>query len=326
MLLSALDQSPIFENQSPRQALQKTVELALYCDSINLNRFWVAEHHGSNSFAGCAPEILMATLASQTEQINIGSGGVMLSHYSPYKVAESFKTLTALYPERIDLGIGRAPGGNPWEAGALAWGSATTQVNYYPQKVADLNAWLHGSKPVTEAFRKVKVTPSLGEAPDVFVLVSSPGSMQIALDNGLPIVLAYFIDPHCLHLGKQYKKLWEEKKLPGEPRVILASFALCATESSLAFEQAASVKYWGSKHQHGTKFIPAKQAAELMKKVAPTPDNRVQLIGNPAEIEPKVRELVQASEADELMVITICESAQIKHQSYQYMNEIAKSL
>ena len=108
MKISVVDQSPIFSNSNADNAIEDTRELAKYCDTLGLNRFWLAEHHGSNSFAGCSPEILIPSLAAQTEKIRVGSGGVMLMHYSPYKVAENFRLLESLFPNRIDLGLGRA--------------------------------------------------------------------------------------------------------------------------------------------------------------------------------------------------------------------------
>jgi len=109
MKISVVDQSPIFSNSNADEAIKETRDLAKYCDSLGLNRFWLAEHHGSTSFAGCSPEILIPSLAAQTESIRVGSGGVMLMHYSPYKVAENFRLLESLFPNRIDLGLGRAP-------------------------------------------------------------------------------------------------------------------------------------------------------------------------------------------------------------------------
>ena len=114
-----------------------------------MHRFWVAEHHGSDSFAGCSPEIFIPSLASETISIRIGSGGVMLMHYSPYKVAENFRLLESLYPGRIDLGLGRAPGSNPVQAGALAYGSKTTGPEFFTTKMNDLKSFLIGEKAET---------------------------------------------------------------------------------------------------------------------------------------------------------------------------------
>ena len=155
MKISVVDQSPIFSNSSADQAIKDTRELAKYCDSLGLNRFWLAEHHGSSSFAGCSPEILIPSLASETESIRIGSGGVMLMHYSPYKVAENFRLLESLFPNRIDLGLGRAPGSDAYQAGALAYGSKTTGPEFFPTKMNDLKSFLEGSVSSTESLSQL---------------------------------------------------------------------------------------------------------------------------------------------------------------------------
>ena len=141
MEISVVDQSPIFTNTNADQAIKDSVELAQYSDQIGLKRFWLAEHHGSNSFAGCSPEILIPRIASSTKNIRVGSGGVMLMHYSPYKVAENFRLLESMFPRRIDLGLGRAPGSDPFQAGALAYGSKTTGPEFFPTKMNDLRSF-----------------------------------------------------------------------------------------------------------------------------------------------------------------------------------------
>ena len=157
MEISVVDQSPIFTNTNADQAIKDSVELAQYSDQIGLKRFWLAEHHGSNSFAGCSPEILIPRIASSTKNIRVGSGGVMLMHYSPYKVAENFRLLESMFPRRIDLGLGRAPGSDPFQAGALAYGSKTTGPEFFPTKMNDLRSFLSNQTPETKSFENVNV-------------------------------------------------------------------------------------------------------------------------------------------------------------------------
>ena len=187
MKISVVDQSPIFSNSNTNNALLESIKLAKECDSIGLNRFWVAEHHGSNSFAGCSPEVLIPKIAAETESIRIGSGGVMLMHYSPYKIAENFRLLESLFPGRIDLGLGRAPGSDPYQAGALAYGSKTTGPEFFPTKMKDLTSFLTGEKPCSEAFETVSVTPGLGEIPEIWLLASSKQGVEYAAHFGLPM-------------------------------------------------------------------------------------------------------------------------------------------
>ena len=148
MKISVLDQSPIGVGDNASHAINQTIELAQHCDELGYHRYWLAEHHNSKTLASCAPEILIARVARETERIRVGSGGVMLSHYSPYKIAENFKLLEAMYPGRIDLGVGRAPGSDGITAAALAYGNKLG-IEYYPTKIKDLMAWISEEKPLS---------------------------------------------------------------------------------------------------------------------------------------------------------------------------------
>ena len=236
MKISVVDQSPIFSNSSADQAIKDTRELAKYCDSLGLNRFWLAEHHGSSSFAGCSPEILIPSLASETESIRIGSGGVMLMHYSPYKVAENFRLLESLFPNRIDLGLGRAPGSDAYQAGALAYGSKTTGPEFFPTKMNDLKSFLEGSVSSTKSFESVNVTPGLGELPEVWLLVSSRQGAEYAAHFGLPMALAYFIDPSCIDLADVYRDNFQPSIFADKPKISVGVFSICADTDKEAEE------------------------------------------------------------------------------------------
>ncbi|MFV1991071.1 MAG: MsnO8 family LLM class oxidoreductase, partial [Acidimicrobiales bacterium] len=146
--LSVLDQSPISAGSDASDALQNSIDLATHVDALGFHRYWVAEHHNSRGLAGAAPEIMIGQIANVTSQIRVGSGGVMLSHYAPFKVAETFRTLATLYPGRIDLGVGRAPGSDPITAYALAAGNRPRSIDLYPTDLRDLNDWLRGETPM----------------------------------------------------------------------------------------------------------------------------------------------------------------------------------
>ena len=251
MKISVVDQSPIFTNTDANQALEETLHLAEFSDSIGLNRFWVAEHHGSTSFAGCSPEILMPRLAAATKNIRIGSGGVMLMHYSPYKVAENFRLLESLFPNRIDLGLGRAPGSDPYQAGALAYGSKTTGPEFFPTKMNDLKSFLSGEVSSTESFESVSVTPGLGNLPEVWLLVSSQQGAEYAAQFGLPMSLAYFINQDCLHLAEIYRKNFVPSAFSEFPRISLGVFSICAETDKRAEELASSAALWRNNSQVG---------------------------------------------------------------------------
>ena len=190
--LSALDQSPIGENSNAKEALKNTITLAKELEKLGYHRFWVSEHHDTKSLAGSSPEILISSIAAQTQKIRVGSGGVMLPHYSPYKVAENFKLLEALYPNRIDLGLGRAPGGMPLVSKAMQQGK-NIYSDDYADKVLDLVGYIYDMMPENHAFKDLKATPIIDTVPEIHILGSSGGSAGLAAQIGASYAYAQFI-------------------------------------------------------------------------------------------------------------------------------------
>ena len=323
MKISAVDQSPIFSNSNADDAIKETRELAKYCDSLGLNRFWLAEHHGSSSFAGCSPEILIPSLASQTESIRVGSGGVMLMHYSPYKVAENFRLLESLFPDRIDLGLGRAPGSDAYQAGALAYGSKTTGPEFFTTKMNDLKSFLEGSVSSTQSFESVNVTPGLGEIPEVWLLVSSRQGAEYAAHFGLPMSLAYFIDPSCADLADVYRDNFQPSIFTKEPRVSLGVFSICADTDKEAEELSLSAAAWRQNSQKGIfgSFPTLKEAKESINgDLVETNDNRT-FVGSSQSIRQKIQPLLDKVKPEELKIITICEPFSARVRSYDLINQ-----
>lgn len=323
MKISAVDQSPIFSNSNADDAIKETRELAKYCDSLGLNRFWLAEHHGSSSFAGCSPEILIPSLASQTESIRVGSGGVMLMHYSPYKVAENFRLLESLFPDRIDLGLGRAPGSDAYQAGALAYGSKTTGPEFFTTKMNDLKSFLEGSVSSTQSFESVNVTPGLGEIPEVWLLVSSRQGAEYAAHFGLPMSLAYFIDPSCADLADVYRDNFQPSIFAKEPRVSLGVFSICADTDKEAEELSLSAAAWRQNSQKGIfgSFPTLREAKESINgDLAENNDNRT-FVGSSQSIRQKIQPLLDKVKPEELKIITICEPFSARVRSYDLINQ-----
>lgn len=323
MKISAVDQSPIFSNANADQAIRETKDLAKYCDSLGLNRFWLAEHHGSNSFAGCSPEILIPSLAAQTESIRVGSGGVMLMHYSPYKVAENFRLLESLFPNRIDLGLGRAPGSDAYQAGALAYGSKTTGPEFFATKMNDLKSFLEGSASSTQSFESVNVTPGLGEIPEVWLLVSSRQGAEYAAHFGLPMSLAYFIDPSCADLADLYRDNFQPSVFADRPKVSIGVFSVCADTDKEAEELSMSAAVWRHNSQKGNfgpfpTFEEAKDSisGDLVK----TNDNKT-FVGSPQTVRQKLQPILDKVNPEELKIITICEPFSSRVRSYDLINQ-----
>ena len=323
MKISVVDQSPIFSNSSADQAIKDTRELAKYCDSLGLNRFWLAEHHGSSSFAGCSPEILIPSLASETESIRIGSGGVMLMHYSPYKVAENFRLLESLFPNRIDLGLGRAPGSDAYQAGALAYGSKTTGPEFFPTKMNDLKSFLEGSVSSTKSFESVNVTPGLGELPEVWLLVSSRQGAEYAAHFGLPMALAYFIDPSCIELADVYRDNFQPSIFADKPKISVGVFSICADTDKEAEELSLSAAAWRLNSQKGIfgTFPTLEEAKDSINgDLARTNDNRT-FVGTAQTIREKLQPILNKVEPEELKIITICEPFSARVRSYDLIKQ-----
>ena len=184
---------PISDGNTAAQAFSHTVTLAQEVEKLGYTRFWVSEHHNSVSLAGSSPEILISHIAAKTERMRVGSGGVMLPHYSPYKVAENFRVLEALYPNRIDLGVGRAPGGMPIATRALQEGKMVS-LDQYPEQIADVAMYLHDQVPENHHYANLKATPVIPTSPDMWLLGSSGESAKIAAQQGASFAFAQFIN------------------------------------------------------------------------------------------------------------------------------------
>src|SRR5882762_4777377 len=184
--LSVLDQSPVPSGSTPGQALQNSIDLARHVDALGYHRFWMSEHHAMDTLACTAPEVMLARIGAETSRIRIGSGGIMLPHYSAYKVAEVFRTLHALYPGRVDLGVGRAPGGGPLEAHALRRERRQRPADDFEDQLAELLAFLNRDFPAEHPFSQLTVSPQMPGGPEVWLLGSSLWSAEAAAQFGLP--------------------------------------------------------------------------------------------------------------------------------------------
>src|SRR5262247_58638 len=166
--LGVLDQSPVRSGGSVSDAIHETLELAELCDRLGYHRYWLAEHHSTPGLAGSSPEVLIGQVAARTSRLRVGSGGVMLSHYSPLKVAESFRVLETLFPGRIDLGLGRAPGSDSLTARALAHGPGALGIEHFPRQIVDLRGYLGGTLEPEHPFARVRAMPEGPTMPELW--------------------------------------------------------------------------------------------------------------------------------------------------------------
>src|SRR3954465_12618153 len=229
MRLSVLDQSPIAEGSSGSRALQNTIDLAALADALGYTRYWVAEHHGGPMLAGPSPEALIGPIASVTSGIRVGSGGVMLPHYSPFKVAETFSVLSGLFPGRIDLGLGRAAGTDPMTTHALQRDRSRAMPDDFPQQLTELLAYYEDRTPrSTPPGRLAKVLPGRPETPEPWLLGPSPQSAVWAAELGLPYAFADFIAPRNEAIAADYRARFQPSELWREPQTIVAAWVLAA--------------------------------------------------------------------------------------------------
>ena len=232
-------QSPIRQGGTVQQALHETVRLAQVAEGLGYHRYWVAEHHNSEGYAGTAPEIVIGQIASQTNRITVGSGGIMLSHYSALKVAETFSILQSFYPNRIELGIGRAPGSDQDTARALSYPKQIANIQDFPQQVADLVGFLSGTLPDEHMFSHVKSQsgPLPSSIPGIWLLGSSDYSARLAAVLGLPFSFADFFGTTSEHgpmVADLYKQLFRPSEYLTEPKLNVALQVICAETSERA--------------------------------------------------------------------------------------------
>src|SRR5436190_18255019 len=239
--LSVLDQSPVPEGATGGDALRNSLDLGRVADELGYHRYWVAEHHGGVSLAGPSPEVLIGPVASATSRIRVGSGGVMLPHYSPFKVAETFSVLAGLFPGRIDLGIGRAAGTDPMTTFALQRDRRTAMPDDFPQQLAELLAHYEGGFPADHPFARLGGTlPGGAEQPAVWLLGSSPQSAIWAAQLGLPYAFADFINPEGVAIAHSYRERFAPDGRIPEPHVLVCAWVLCADTPEEAYRLAAS--------------------------------------------------------------------------------------
>jgi luciferase family oxidoreductase group 1 len=326
--LSVLDQSPIREGGTPAQAIAETLELAQLCDRLGYRRYWLAEHHNTVGLAGSAPEILIGRVAQLTRYLRVGSGGVMLSHYSAFKVAESFRMLETLYPGRIDLGVGRAPGSDQRTARALAAGPGALGIEYFPNQVMDLMNFLEDSVAADHPFHGVHAEPRGPGLPELWILGSSDQSAAYAAHFGLPFSFAHFItEQGGGPVTRAYRRQYRPSARYPEPQASIGVFVICAATDDEAWRLAASRDLWILRLRLGRPGrVPTPEEA-LSYPYTPQEQiivefNRQRTIaGAPRTVRSRLEALAEEYEADELVVVTITYDFAARKRSYELLAE-----
>jgi luciferase family oxidoreductase group 1 len=324
--LSVLDQSPISEGSQAREALLNTVKLAQETEKLGYQRFWVAEHHNTLSLAGSSPEVLISHIAAKTSTIRVGSGGVMLPHYSSYKVAESFRVLEALYPGRIDLGLGRAPGGMPIATRALQEGKLSG-IDQYPSQLDDLIQYLHDALDDNHRFAGLHATPQVSTAPEMWLLGSSGESAMLAAERGANFAFAQFIngeggtDP-----VKGYYSRFTPSILGDKPKSMVAIFVICADTDEEAEFLSSSLDLRLLQNATGKRGprVPAPEQARQYtfspyEQLLVDANRKRMIVGSPAKVKNQIQRLSKEYNVNEFMIVSIIHDFAAKVKSYQLL-------
>ena len=329
MRFSVLDQSPIPEGFTGVDALRNTIDLARLADRLGFHRYWVAEHHGGPMLAGAAPEVLIGPIASATKHIRVGSGGVMLPHYSPLKVAEAFSILAGLYPGRIDLGIGRAAGTDPLTTFALQRDRRQASPDDFPEQLAELLAYLEDDMPEEHPFARLgKTLPGRPQTPERWLLGSSPQSAIWAAEIGLSYAFADFIYPGGAGLTADYRARHAKEHRDRASRTAVAVWAICAETDEHAQYLAAPSRMAMRMLRQGT-LIPVptpEKAIDYLKAIGQPVESgwvegRRGIIGSPRTVAAKLHEVADQYGAEEVIVVTITHDHQARKRSYELIAE-----
>lgn len=325
--LSVLDQSPVAEGTTAADAVQNTLDLARTCDALGYDRYWLAEHHSSISIVGVAPEALIGPVALATERIRVGSGGIMLPHFSPFKIAETFRLLGAIAPGRIDLGLGRAPGTDQRTAFALQRDrSHRIAPDDFPNHVAELLGYLSDTLPADHVFAPLarNLPDGTEGSPDPWMLGSSPDSARWAGELGLPYCIADFINPQAVPLADLYRQSFQPSRWAAEPHLMVSSWTLAAADRAEAEELALPFDMMFAHLMRGEFIkVPSVETARAWADANPSRPRRDRrmLLGNGAEVRTAIEEVAALYGAQEMMLVNIMPDHAKRKHSYALVAE-----
>ncbi len=326
--LGILDQVPARAGGTQQQALRETIGLAQLAEELGYTRYWLAEHHNSEALSCASPEVLVPVLLSATSRIRVGTGGVMLPHYSALKVAESFRLLESLFPGRVDLGLGRAPGSDGLTAAALQPAGVPAGADHFPEQVRDLLGYLAEDLPAEHPFRSVRAMPRIETSPEVWLLGSGNGSAQVAAWFGCAFCHAHFINARDTEAAIDLYRQQFRPGLTQHPRVAIGVQALCAETDELAERLSMSRFLWWVKIMRGLPgpFPSVEEAVSFPYDVADREVldklRRRSIYGSPETVAGALRELVLRTGAEELVVLTITHDPAARRRSYELLARV----
>jgi luciferase family oxidoreductase group 1 len=324
--LSVLDQSPVRAGKTPADAVRETLDLAVTVERLGYHRYWLAEHHGTPGLAGSCPEVLIGQVAARTTRLRVGSGGVMLPHYSALKVAEQFRMLETLFPGRIDLGLGRAPGSDQRTAAALREGMVDPGLDRFPERIADLLGFLRGALPAGHPFGRVRAMPEGPGIPEVWLLGSSDASAACAAGLGTAFSFAHFINADGgAEVTRAYRTAFRPSPELPAPRAGVAVFTICAdTEAEalrlLRSRDLAMLRLYAGRPGPYPTVEEAEAYPYTPYELAVVQDLRRRAVaGAPEQVVARLAALRAEYQADELTIVTITHDEKARLRSYELL-------
>lgn len=328
IILSILDQTPIRRGSTAVESLKESVQLVKRADDLGYARYWISEHHNIATLACAAPEVLLARLGGETKRIRLGSGGIMLPNHSALKVAENFRLLEGLFPGRIDLGIGRAPGGDRLTASLLNPGN-TFDPQEYVQQIVSLKAFFEDDSTPETIHEKVKAIPRIDTRPALWMLTSSGESAYLAAHFGMGLSFAQFINPvGGEEAVVEYRKRFKPSLGFTEPRVSVGIFAFCGdTEDQVARVQAVMdyrlLSISKGQMDEAPSFASIRGHKYTSDELRHIQYNRQRMImGTPETIKEKFTALAEQFNATEIVVATFADSFEERLRSYELLAQI----
>jgi len=324
--LSVLDLSPVASGSTAAQALHNTIDLARLADSLGYTRYWIAEHHNMPMIASSAPEIMIGQVAAATSHIRVGSGGVMLPNHAPLMVAERFKVLEALFPGRIDLGLGRAPGTDPATSYALRRRQGVSEEDDFLDRFNELMLFETRGFPAGHPFANVKAMPADVPLPPIYLLGSSDYSAQLAGHIGAVFAFAHhFATFDAADAMRLYRESFKPSPSHVKPYAILATHVVCADSDEEADRLARTVDLNFVRRAKG-EYLPLASPEEATDyDYAPVDRARIasnrqrMSIGSPATVKARLAPLIEATQAQELMVTTMIHDHAARKHSYELL-------
>ena len=330
--LGVLDQSPLGPGEDASRALRNTLALARVADRLGFARYWVSEHHNAAGLAGSSPEVLISAIGANTSRIRIGSGGVLLPHYSPYKVAENFRVLEGLFPGRVDLGIGRAPGGMPLTSQALRGEQAKANEARFEEMLKELAAYLEIGEPLPpeHPLSGLKATPGVRTAPEIWLLGSSGYSAALASHYGAGFAFAHFINgAGGQGAVRDYRSHFRPGPLGKRSRATACVFVFCADSDAIAEREAAAMDLRLLRHERGEYGLPYPTPEEAL--VYPyaewererVRDNRNRMIvGGPETVKRRLEQFADGYGTNEVMVASMMSDFRLRVRGYELLSEL----